>query len=171
MKQKLLLLLFATASFANITNIQSFEADFVQKIVDDKNKTIFYYGHIKAQRPQFALWEYKKPIIKSVYILQNEAVIVEPELEQAIVKKIGSNFDFFQLMKNAKKIAKNSYRAKFNNTNFIIKLDANKITSISYKDEFENNVTIDFSHQVENKKIDKKAFEPHIPDDYDIIRN
>ncbi len=171
MKQKFLLLLLATASFANIQTMNSFEADFQQKIVDDHNKTIVYYGHIVAKKPQYALWSYTKPITKSVYILENQAIIVEPELEQAIIKKIGKNFDFFKLLHNAQKLSQNKYLARYNNTTFIITTDKKSIQSISYKDEFENSVTINFTNQTENQKIDQKIFEPVIPDDYDVIRN
>jgi len=170
MKEKFLLLFLATASFANINNLNSFEADFKQNIVDDKNKTITYYGHVKASKPQYALWTYVKPIEKKVYILDNQAIIVEPELEQAIIKKIGNNFDFFTLIKNAKKLDNGNYLAHYNNTAFTIKTKNNSIESISYKDEFDNSVLIDFTNQVINKKIDKKEFAPVIPDEYDIIK-
>ena len=171
MRSKFLLLLLTTASFANINNINSFEADFRQKIVDDKDKEILYYGHIMAAKPQYALWKYTKPINKSVYILENKAIIVEPELEQAIIKKIGNNFNFFELINNAKKISDNKYLARYNNTTFIIQTKKGTITSISYKDEFENRVTIDFTNQIENKKIEKSEFNPIIPDEYDLIRD
>ncbi|MBA1432377.1 MAG: outer-membrane lipoprotein carrier protein LolA [Epsilonproteobacteria bacterium] len=171
MKQKFLLLILATASFANIETIQSFEADFTQNIVDDKNKTIAYYGHVKAMKPQYALWTYTKPIDKQVYILQNKAIIIEPELEQAIIKKIGDNLDFFQLIKHAQKLDNERYLAHYNNTTFIISTKGNKIVSIAYKDEFENRVTIDFTHQIVNKKMDKREFSPNIPDEYDLIRD
>jgi outer membrane lipoprotein carrier protein len=171
MKEKLLLLLLTTASFASFQNINSFEADFKQNIVDDKNKTISYFGHIKAEKPQYALWNYTKPIQKSVYIFSNQAVIIEPDLEQAIIKHIKHNLDFFKLIKNAKQLSRNRYLAHYNNTDFYITIKKDLINSISYKDEFENNVTILFSNQVENKKINKMDFKPMIPDDYDVIRN
>ena len=153
MKQKLLLLFLATASFANINNIQSFEADFKQSIVDDKNKTITYNGHVKAMEPQYVFWKYIKPINKQVYLVKNQAIIVEPELEQAIIKKVGDNLDFFQLMKHAQKLDNNRYRAHYNNTTFTITTKGDSIVSISYKDEFENRVTIKFTHQIVNEKI------------------
>jgi len=171
MRYNFLLLFLASASFANLSSINSFEADFKQDIADDQNKTIVYYGHVKATKPQYALWTYTKPIDKQVYILQNKAIIIEPELEQAIIKKIGSNFDFFKLIKNAKKIKDDTYLARYNNTTFIITTENNSILSIAYKDEFENRVTIDFSNQIVNKKIDTKEFTPNIPDGYDIIRD
>jgi len=171
MKHNFLLLILTTASFANINNINSFEADFTQKIVDDQNKTIIYNGHIQAKKPQYALWKYTKPINKSVYILENKAIIVEPELEQAILKKIDKNFDFFELIQNATKISNNKYLTHYNNTTFIIGTNNGIITSISYKDEFENKVIIDFMNQIENNTMDEKIFTPTIPDDYDVIRD
>jgi len=171
MKQNFLLLLLTTAGLANIQNLTSFEADFQQKIVDDQNKTILYYGHIVAKKPQYALWSYTKPIEKNVYILENQAIIVEQELEQAIIKKIGKNFDFFTLIHNAKKLSKNKYLARYNNTSFIIQTENNTIKRISYKDEFENSVTIEFTNPLKNRKIDMKIFKPRIPEEYDIIRN
>jgi outer membrane lipoprotein carrier protein len=171
MKEKMLLLFLATATFANIETMNSFEADFKQKIVDDQNKTIIYSGHIKAKKPQYALWNYTKPIQKSVYIVDHRAIIIEPELEQVIIKKIGNNFDFFKLIKNAKKLSHGKYLARYNNTTFILQLDKDKIISISYKDEFDNRVVIDFKNQIENKEINQTEFVPNIPDDYDVIRN
>jgi len=170
MKQNFLLLLVTTATFANINNLTSFESDFQQKIVDDQNKTILYSGHIIAAKPQYALWKYKKPIQKSVYILEDRAIMIEPDLEQAIIKSIGRNFDFFSLLQHAKKISPNQYLARYNDTTFIIKVKNGVIQTISYKDEFENSVIIKFTHQQENIAIDKKRFEPVIPDDYDIVR-
>ena len=171
MKHNFLLILLSCSAFANINNISSFEADFKQSIVDDQNKTIIYNGHIQAQKPQYALWKYTNPIQKSVYILLNKVVMVEPDLEQAIIKNIDSNFDFFSLLKSAKKINDNKYMTRFNNTTFFIIMDKLKIKSILYKDAFDNKVKIDFTNQVEDKKIGVKLFTPIIPDDYDIIRN
>jgi len=171
MKQKFLLLLLTTATFASINKINSFQADFTQKIVDDQNKTIVYSGHITALQPQYALWKYTKPITKSVFILQDQAIIIEPDLEQAIIKKIGKNLDFFKLIENAKKLSREKYLAKYNNTTFTIQTKNGTIVSISYEDELENRVIIDFTHQIENKKIAKEVFTPNIPDDYDVIRD
>lgn len=170
MKKLLFLALLGVSAQANIDALQYFEADFSQNIVDDQNKTIIYNGHVKAAKPQYALWEYKSPVDKKVYILPHEVVIVEPELEQAIVKKIGDNFDFFSLIKHAKKIDKNHYIAYFKEKNYFITMNGDKLVSIRYKDDFDNGVTIGFKNAAVNEKINKEEFTPHIPDDYDIIK-
>jgi len=100
-----------------------------------------------------------------------KVVIVEPEIEQAIVKVIQNDFDFFSMIKNAKEIEKDVYSATFKESKFIIKLKLKKIESISYIDEFENSVIITFTKQIQNREIDVKIFKATIPMEYDIIRD
>lgn len=171
MRYIVMLFLAANALFASIDNITSFQADFVQKITDDKQKTLSYKGHIKALKPQYALWQYVKPVKKEIYINELKVAIVEDELEQVIIKKLSSNIDMFRLLKTAKKISKNRYITKYNDTDFYINMQNGMIKSISYKDEFDNNVEIVFSNQKQNQKIDKTVFILNIPQDYDILRD
>jgi outer membrane lipoprotein carrier protein len=170
MKKLILSAVLTLNCYANIESLQYFEADFTQNITDDNEKVIKYKGHIKAAKPQYALWEYKSPINKQVYILPTEIVVIEPDLEQAIVKKLSRNFDIFTLIKNAKKVDKDHYVATFKNTKYTIKLKHDKLETISYIDEFENRVEIIFTNEEENKKIALTAFEPNIPEDYDLIK-
>jgi len=170
MKRLLFLALLATSGQAQITNINYFEANFTQSIVDDQNKTITYIGHVKAAKPQYALWQYTSPVDKKVYILPHKVIVVEPELEQAIIKKIGGNFDFFSLIKHAKEIDKDHYLAHFKDKSYYINMKDNILTSIFYKDEFDNSVTINFTNVNEKRKIERKDFVPHIPEDYDLIQ-
>ena len=166
-----LLSFLATFSFANIDSINSFEADFRQDVTNDKGNVLSYSGHIKAIKPQNALWSYQTPIKKEIYVTAYKVVIVEPEIEQAIVKVIQNDFDFFSMIKNAKEIKKNIYSATFKESKFTIKLKQKKIESITYIDEFENHVLITFTKQVQNRNIDVKTFKVSIPIEYDIIRD
>jgi len=171
LKYIFLLSLLVTLSFANIDAINSFEADFKQDVTNDKGNVLSYTGHIKAIKPQNALWSYQTPIQKEIYVTAYKVVIVEPEIEQAIVKVIQNDFDFFSMMKNAKEIKKNVYSATFKESKFTIKLKNAKIDSISYIDEFENSVVITFTKQIQNRNIDAKTFKVNIPMEYDIIRD
>ncbi|MDH4943948.1 LolA-like outer membrane lipoprotein chaperone [Sulfurimonas sp. C5] len=171
MKFKLLLLLLSSTAFAEITDLTSFQAKFEQSITDEKNKKIVYKGTIQASQPRYALWKYSQPIEKTVYVLKNKVIMVEPDLEQAIIKTINSNFDFFSLLQSAKEIRKDVYTAIFNNINYTIYTKGLKIESITYVDEFENKVDISFKDQEVNKKIDLNVFNPYIPMGYDIIRD
>lgn len=171
MKYLFLTILTSMQLFASLENITSFEADFTQSITDDKNKTLNYSGDIIALKPQNAKWSYIKPVKKTVYINDFEVTIVEPEIEQVIVKTLESNFDFFKMIANAKKTADNRYEAIYKNTKFTITQNNSFIESISYTDEFENRVNIVFKNQKQNQSINKEIFTPKFPLGFDIIRD
>jgi len=166
----ILILLLKIAS-ADTLNIDSFTADFQQTITDDKGHKLLYSGKISALKPQYAKWSYETPVKKDVYISTNRIIIVEPEIEQVIIRDIHSSFDFFSLISHAKKIADNKYIATYQESKFIIELKNSKIESLSYKDNFDNSVKIIFSDQVQNSKILKREFKALYPLDYDIIRD
>lgn len=171
MKYNLLLLLLSSAVFANITDLNNFQAEFEQSITDEKNKKITYMGNMQASKPSYALWKYTKPIDKTVYVLRNKVIMVEPDLEQAIIKTIDSNFDFFTLLQSAKEIKKDTYTAVFNNIKYTIYTNGLTVKSIHYSDEFDNKVDITFKKQKVNKGIDINLFNPYIPEGFDIIRD
>ncbi len=171
MKHIILYLLLSTFLLASLENINSFEADFIQNVVDDKGKILTYKGHIRASKPQYALWNYIQPVTKDIYINSHSVTLIEPEIEQAIIRKIELNFNFFKMVKKAKKIGKNSYIASFQNSDFKIVINENLIQSISYRDEFDNSVEILFEKQKQNIKMDETIFTPYIPLNFDIIRD
>lgn len=164
-------LLFTSLLNASISAISSFEADFTQTITDDKDKKLSYSGHVQASKPQFAKWDYEKPVKKEIYISPFIVTIVEPEIEQVIQRKIESNFNFFQLIRNAKKVKENTYKAKYKNSTFTIFVKKNLIESISYIDEFENDVKVVFKNQGQNHKIAEEVFTPKYPLYFDIVRD
>lgn len=171
MKHLFILLLLFTSGFASLDEINSFEADFTQSVTDENNKILSYSGSIVASKPQNVMWNYMKPIKKNVYINSRSVVIVEPEIEQVIIKEIESNFNFFNMIKNAKQIKENTFVAHYKESVFTITTKDDFIKSISYVDEFENKVTITFENQKQNESIDSTVFVPKIPNDFDIIRD
>jgi len=150
-------------------NITSFEAAFEQVIRDDKGKELTYNGHIIATSPQYAIWKYSTPIKKTMFIQPNLITIVEPEIEQVIIKNIPSYFDFFTIIKHAKKITEDKYETIIKNVKYTIQTDKGLIKAVSYYDEFENFVKITFNEQIQNKIISKIIFKPFYPKDYDVI--
>ena len=164
-------MLLLSQAYASFEQISSFEADFTQSITDDKNKVLTYSGHIIASKPQNAKWSYDTPVRKDVYINRFKVVIVEPEIEQVIVRNVESKFDFFKMISNAKEIKKDTYLANFNDSQFTVVQTKNLIESISYIDEFENRVKIVFKNQKQNHKISSEVFTPHYPLYFDVIRD
>lgn len=170
MKSFLLTFLLYTLSFSNPLQLQSFEADFTQTITDEKGKILSYSGDIKALKPQYALWTYSAPVEKRVYVDSGRVVMVEPEIEQVIIRKIRGDLDFFTLLKNAKKIDEKTYITRYEESDIFIKVDESKIVSLSYKDKFDNDVKIVFSKQLQNSKLSPALFQAVYPLEYDIIK-
>ena len=162
--------LLAISLFANFLDINSFSANFKQTVTDEENKMLVYTGTLQAKKPQFALWLYKTPIKKSIYIEENRVLVIEPDLEQVIVKNIPADFDFFHIIRTAKKISPKVYIATINAKEYTINLLNNVISSIVYSDDFGNNVQILFSKQSQNGEIKETIFKPIIPSGYDIIQ-
>jgi outer membrane lipoprotein carrier protein len=138
--------------------------------MDEKGKTLAYKGTIAAKKPQFALWNYQDPIEKQIYITQYKLTVIEPELEQVIIKNISAEFNFFHMLQNATKLAKNHYTTTIENIQYHIVLSKNTIEKIFYTDEFGNQITIEFTNQKTNHTINNTLFDPKIPLDYDIIQ-
>ncbi len=170
MKYLLILTLFLSSLFAFGETIQSFEADFTQTITDEENKVLEYKGKMHSKRPDLVLWDYTAPINKKIYVNKKRAVIVEVELEQAIIKDLGSNMDFFDILEKAKAVDDTHYTAYYKDIEFILKEENGIIMSLSYTDQLENKVLVVFTNQKQNRPIEDKFFTPKVPKDFDIIR-
>lgn len=171
--KKLLLsvaLLSTSLLSGNITQLNSLESNFKQSIVNDQNSRITYSGKMYATKQNNqALWIYTSPIDKKIYYKDGSIVIIEPELEQVIFAKLSKVPNVLSLLNGAKQISENKFATTFNNVKYTIATDGNKIQSISYIDEIQNSVTIEFNEQKTNQKIDANKFVYSIPEDYDIL--
>lgn len=159
---------FLFASFDK-DNLKSFEAKFVQKVKNESGKTIEYSGDVYIKNDGKVLWKYATPIVKNVYILNDMVIVDEPELEQAIYSKLEKSINILTLLKDAKKLEENLFETTLYDIKYLIKIENDKISSLSYKDELSNNVTIDFKEINQNIEIDDEIFRFIAPKDYDII--
>jgi len=153
--------LLVISLFANKQHINTLEANFIQKVTNPSNKTITYKGKIYIRQPNQMLWIYKTPIIKNVYMVGQQIIMVEPELEQAIFTSLTKEINLIELINNPSKVDK-KYKLGYNKDGVI--------KSISYKDEVDNNILIEFINIKVNGYIKNSIFFTNIPDDYDIIR-
>lgn len=169
MKAILLFIAAVTSLFGFADSVRSFSADFTQQITDDTNQTITYEGHIDATRPDKARWEYFKPVEKSVFVIGHKVTIIEPELEQAIVKTFRDEIDLFKILSKAEQLDGETYLATHKSQQFLIKIRDDVPMAISYKDAFENTVRILFSQQKINRSYPDALFTPNIPAGYDLL--
>jgi len=171
MKILLFLSLFFLGLSANIFNFKTLSSDFTQTITNEENSTITYTGNFYATSKQMAIWIYKTPISKKVYFIKNQVIIIEPELEQAIITTLKQSPNFATIIKKAKKISKNRYLTKYEDTNYYIYIKNGTISSIKYSDKLENRVVIKLNNLEKNIILDDALFKVNIPKDYDIINN
>ncbi|MEA2019697.1 MAG: LolA-like outer membrane lipoprotein chaperone [Campylobacterota bacterium] len=164
----ILVIFYANAS--NLKDITSYQASFTQSIVNSSNKEILYNGTIYIKKPSDVLWKYNDPIIKNVYILSNQVIIIEPDLEQVIISTLKEEINILDLLKNSTKISKNRYEAIIYDKKYILTIKNNQLTQINYSDEIENKVTIYFKDIKQNHKISSTYFKFKIPNSYDVIR-
>lgn len=171
MRLFLITFLSALSLFAAPKDITSFHSSFTQTIIDDTKKKIIYQGEIWASAPQNALWVYQKPIQKSVYINGSHLTLIEPKIEQATLKNLGDEIDFLQIIKKAKPLSASRYSTTLNGQTYFIDFNGDLLSTISYSDNYENQVSIKFTNPEQNKAINPSRFKAVIPADYDVIRD
>jgi outer membrane lipoprotein-sorting protein len=162
------ILLLSLQLFGELSNLNSFQANFKQVVSSDGDK-IIYNGKLSIKQPHFVLWEYQTPVEKRIYLNGVNLFLVEPELEQVIIKRVSKGLKMLEVIRDAKKIDKNRYRASVDNRDYLLILEGGKLAKIIYSDELENGVEIEFSNQIENGYISKALFLPEIPDYFDRI--
>lgn len=166
----LIFFLFPFSLLAGPKELSSFHSPFIQTIIDDTKKKIVYCGEVWASTPQNALWIYKKPIQKSVYINGTKLTLLEPLLEQATIKTLDDEIDFIQILKKAKLKSGSLYTANVKGQTYTIDFANERLNSIRYTDEYENHVTIEFTNPEYNVPIDGTRYKTIIPSAFDIIR-
>ncbi len=166
----LLTLFLANIATASIKDLKSYEAHFTQTIIDQDDVKVVYKGVFKALKPLKAVWHYDQPVKKSVYINSRQIVVVEPELEQAIYKESQKAFTLFNILEDATMVDETTYEKKIDDRIYRLKVNKHTIISLTYKDNFDNKVSIVFDNQKPDAIIHAKAFHPIISEDYDIIQ-
>ncbi len=170
--KKIILLLFIF-SLSNLfglepKNIKSIEADFEQQIIK-QNKTLTYKGKIYIKLPAHALWIYEKPK-KKIYITGKKVIIEESKLEQVIITSIEEGIDLSKILSSANMTTQNNFEAKVKSKIFKILTTTKSLDSITYKDEFDNDVVIKFFNTKINQDIALSTFDYEVPSGFDIIR-
>jgi len=155
--------------YANVFDFKTLQSDFIQTITNEQNSTITYKGSFYATSRQVALWIYKTPVRKKVYFIKNKVVIIEPELEQAIITNLQNSPNFTSIIKSAKQISKNRYMTRYEDTNYYIDIKNKNISQITYRDKLDNRVSIKLKNQKKNIILDDVLFRLNIPKDYDIL--
>ncbi len=162
-------LITCSVIFAGVFDFETISSEFKQTITNEENSHIIYKGNFYATNKAKALWIYKTPIDKKIYFTQKRVVIIEPELEQAIITNLQSTPNLTDILKSAKKRNNNTYETTYDDVKYIIETNNNQIRSISYSDKLGNSVKIELFNQSINTFLDDALFIPTIPNYFDIV--
>ncbi len=161
---------FALSCFGLSFDYDTFEASFVQTIKNKSGKKIEYSGRLIAKKPSQALWEYQKPIKKSVFVKDETVIVYEPELSQAKYLKKKSQISLESILKNAKPEGGDEYSAKSGDITYKFKVSNNMIERLTYKDSLDNDTEIVFKDRRKNTAVSDKVFDFKPGADIDIIK-
>lgn len=164
-----ILSLLITSIFSSVLNFNDIKADFIQTI-KSKNTKVEYEGKFYATNKNLALWEYTSPSSKRIYFGNKKAIIIEDELEQAIITNLETVPNITNILASSKQISEKLYKAEFDDTEYLITLDKHNLPQIiDYKDKLDNKIKITLKNVKKNIKIDYNIFMPNIPSNYDVI--
>jgi len=148
---------------------KDFKAKFVQRVVSPEKTELKYEGRVYFKEPNFLKWEYVTPINKSVYISFDRVIVYEPELEQALIKELSSELSLKNLVERAVKGGDGRYKSVFEKKEYFIEFKDGILSRISFIDELQNSVTIDFLEGDVKTELDKSLFIFEPEEGVDII--
>jgi len=172
MKLLALLLLASSLLSANIKLPENFQAGFIQKITNTKEKVITYSGKVRFSNERLFKWSYTEPTQKEVCTDGFEVLVVDHDLEQVSAYVITKGIDIAKILDKAQLHSENIYLAEYENKKYTIQLDKQqRLHSIAYYDDLDNKVQIVFSHMKYGKgDLPTESMKCNYPANYDMIR-
>lgn len=175
-----------------LSNLNSFEANFVQEVKDFSNQIIDESsGKVIFLKPNFFRWTYQVPSENEIISDGEFLYLYDPDLKQVIESRLGGQLnmspamllvsenihEFFntRLLNNSQNIMefvaqpKNDESAFFKQVIFIF--NNNQLNIMKVLDNFDNLTTIKFHKIIQNKDINEAKFLFNYPDDIDVIKN
>ena len=167
-----LLLLASSLLSASIELPGNFQADFIQKITNTKNKVITYSGKVRFTNETLFKWSYKEPTKKEVCTDGLELLVVDHDLEQVSAYRISNGINIAKILKKAEPYRDNVYVAEYDNKKYTIQVDKQqKLHSIAYFDDLDNKVQILFKHMKYGKgNLPAQSMKCNYPIHYDMIQ-
>jgi len=168
--KRFILLFLPVFVFALNIDFDSFSADFTQTVTNEHKKKITYNGALIVKKPDKALWSYKKPVRKDVFVNGQQVIVYEPELSQAVYmnKKTMPSID--EMLKNAVDMGGGKYKANSGGKAVFFSMKDSLPQNITYADEMDNQVEIRFSNQKKNVQAPNSLFEFKATEGIDIIK-
>jgi outer membrane lipoprotein carrier protein len=154
-------------TFINANSLENFQAFFIQTVTSQEGDAVNYEGEVFFSKNR-ALWHYKSPNEKLIYINQESVTIIEPLLEQAVISEHNEMDKIQSLLQEW--IESGQKNIEYDGITYQVVFKNKLPVSIEYKDALENKVTIKLSNIQTDNPIKHSIFIPNIPQEYDIVR-
>ncbi|MDR0579100.1 MAG: LolA-like outer membrane lipoprotein chaperone [Campylobacteraceae bacterium] len=157
-------------------SIKSISSDFTQVITSTEGDSLKYEGSLQALNDgseNFALWIYKNPIEKKIYFTNNRVVMIEPDLEQAVITSVEEIPDMSSILNqalNTNKLTNKDVNVTVLDTIYNISFKNGIPAKISYIDKLDNKIDILLKNTNLNINIYKLTFQVEIPKNFDVVR-
>jgi len=172
--KKILLTLLGFMTISNAIALElpiSFTSKFSQTITTPSKKTIIYNGDVSYNSPSLLKWSYSSPTKKEVCTDSKLVLVVDHHLEQVSMFKITKGFNLPAVIKSAKSVGNGEFVAQHDNKKFYIRtISNNQLSQISYIDELDNKVVVNFNNiKYLKTPINSSKLKCNYPSTYDII--
>ncbi|WP_169783946.1 LolA-like outer membrane lipoprotein chaperone [Campylobacter curvus] len=168
MRKFLIAALLAVASFGAGLNFKSLQSDFTQ-IVFSEGSSVTYKGRFYAKNDNTALWIYESPTPKRIYFDKQRVVVIEDELEQAIISRLDDTPNLTQILAHAEQIQPTLYKAIYDGVDYLVTMKNGLPVMIDYKDKLSNKIKITLNNTLKDAIIPQETLTPVIPQGYDIV--
>ena len=157
---------------ASIQLPENFQAGFIQKITNTKEKVITYKGNVRFSNERLFKWSYTEPTQKEVCTDGFEVLVVDHDLEQVSAYVITKGIDIAKILDKAILHSESIYVTEYENKKYTIQLDKQqRLHSIAYYDDLDNKVQILFNHMKYGKgDLPVESMKCNYPANYDMIR-
>ena len=149
--------------------VKSIRASFKQEIKGERGAVpVVYSGKFYAANNKVK-WDYLSPLEKEVYAEGNTVFVYEHKLAQITRGSLEENLDFIQILKKLKKNSSGHYEATISGVKYMLEADGNKPQRLFYKDNLDNQITLQFSDVELNVEIDPAVFTINPPPGVEYI--
>ena len=179
MKLFITLLTLTLSLSAEIVLPQTFKTNFHQTITNEKGKVIKYNGKVLFKNFTSSLnnnrslfkWSYTSPTQKEVCSDGTQLIVVDHDLEQVSTYLIDDGINLEEILKIAKKISQDEYKATYKDVEYLIRLDEKEqLKQIVYVDNLDNVVKIIFKNMDYTTTVNENELECNAPANYDEIK-
>ena len=116
------------------------------------------------------MWEYSKPVKKTVFVNGDSVIVYEPLLSQAKYLKKRNSISLDAILKNAKQNNDGTFSTKDGDITYNFSVSSGMVEKLWYKDAMDNDVTIAFDGRKKNQSIPNSTFEFKPSAEIDIIK-